>query len=67
MRGGFLRFQAQYLRRIRIPRWQDVPEALRELLIEAATRRDFQACNRAAFELYGLSSEERSSLGGNGD
>jgi hypothetical protein len=66
MRGGFLRFQAQYLRRIRIPRWADVPESLCYELAEAATRRDVQACNRAVFKLYGLSHEERSTLGGNG-
>jgi len=67
MRGGFLRFQAQYLRRIRIPRWADVPEPLRRELAEAAIKRDVQACNRAAFRLYGLSHEERSALGGNGE
>jgi hypothetical protein len=65
MRGGFLRFQAQYLRRIRIPRWADVPEPVRCELAEAAIKRDIHACNRAAFKLYGLSHEERSSLGGN--
>ena len=27
MRGGFLRFQAQYLRRIRVPKWADVATA----------------------------------------
>lgn len=67
MRGGFLRFQAQYLRRIRIPHWADVPEPLRRELAEAAIKRDVQACNRAAFKLYGLSHEERSALGGNGE
>lgn len=67
MRGGFLRFQAQYLRRIRVPRWVDVPEQLRHELAEAAIKRDMQACNRAAFKLYGLSYEERSALGGNGE
>ncbi len=67
MRGGFLRFQAQYLRRIRIPRWADVPEPLRRELAEAAIKRDVQACNRAVFRLYGLSHEERSALGGNGE
>nr|WP_316248821.1 Eco57I restriction-modification methylase domain-containing protein [Enterobacter kobei] len=67
MRGGFLRFQAQYLRRIRIPRWADVPEPLRRELAEAAIKRDVQACNRAVFRLYGLSREERSALGGNGE
>jgi hypothetical protein len=65
MRGGFLRFQAQYLRRIRIPRWADVPEPLRLELAEAAIKRNVQACNGAVFRLYGLSHEERSALGGN--
>ena len=67
MHGGFLRFQAQYLRRIRIPRWVDVPVALREELAGAATRRDLKACNRAVFKLYGLSKEERSALEGEGE
>lgn len=67
MRGGFLRFQAQYLRRIRIPRWADVPELLRRELAEAASKRDVEACNRAVFKLYGLTHEERSVLGGNGE
>lgn len=67
MRGGFLRFQAQYLRRIRIPLWNGVSQSLRTELTEAATKRDVQACNGAVFKLYGLSFEERSALGGNGE
>lgn len=67
MRGGFLRFQAQYLRRICIPHWADVPEPLRRELVEAAINRDVQACNRAVFELYDLSCEERAALGGDGE
>ena len=63
MRGGYLRFQAQYLRRIRLPHWRDVPETLRDELMAAAQRRDLQACNHAAFSLYGLNSEERALLG----
>ncbi|WP_244665534.1 Eco57I restriction-modification methylase domain-containing protein [Xanthomonas phaseoli] len=63
MRGGFLRFQAQYLRRIRVPQWADVPKKLRQQLIAAAKKQDLVACNRAAFELYGLSPEERAILG----
>lgn len=58
MRGGFLRFQAQYLRRIRVPHWTDVPKALRRQLIAAAKKQDLAACNRAAFELYRLTEEE---------
>jgi len=67
MRGGFLRFQAQYLRRIRLPLWDCIPAALREELIDAATRRDLQACNRAAFTLYGLNPDEQAALGGDGE
>ena len=63
MRGGFLRFQAQYLRRLRVPRWSDVPEALREELAQAAIQRDLPACNRAVFKLYALSQEEQSAIG----
>lgn len=65
MRGGFMRFQAQYLRRIRLPQWCDVPDALREELRDAAIRRDFEACNRAAFPLYSLTLDERAALGDN--
>jgi hypothetical protein len=67
MRGGYLRFQAQYLRRLRLPRWETVPEALRYALSEAAIRRDIEACNQAVFKLYGLCLEERAVLGGNGE
>lgn len=67
MRGGYLRFQAQYLRRIRLPRWQDVDETLKKELIVAAKRGDVAACNKAVFKLYGMTQEERAALGGNGD
>lgn len=67
MRGGFLRFQAQYLRRLRLPHWHNVSASLRLELIDAATMRDIQACNRGAFKLYGLNREEKSGLGGNGE
>ena len=55
MRGGFLRFQAQYLRRIRLPFWKDVPSDMRSRLGAAAHALDIPACNRAVAELYGLS------------
>lgn len=67
MRGGFLRFQAQYLRRIRLPRWADVSEALRTELSDGAISRDLLACNRATFKLYDLSEYEQSVVDGNGD
>lgn len=67
MRGGYLRFQAQYLRRIRLPEWSQVKPTLKKELIDAAERGDVAACNQAAFAVYGLSSVERTALGGNGD
>jgi len=67
MRGGFLRFQAQYLRRIRLPQWAEVPLPLREELATAATQRDLKACNQAVFRLYNLTPSERAALCGNGD
>ena len=67
MRGGYLRFQAQYLRRIRLPRWSDVSKETMKALIAAAAVGDEAACNNAVFKLYDLSAEERAALGGNGD
>ena len=66
MRGGFLRFQAQYLRRIRVPCWQDVSEDTKVGLIAAAECGDAQACNEAVFSLYGFTKKERAAIGGNG-
>ncbi len=67
MHGGFLRFQAQYLRRIRVPYWREVPDSIKQALIEAADRGDRAVCNRAVFELYGLDQAERAALGGNAE
>lgn len=58
MRGGYLRFQAQYLRRIRVPHWHSVSDQLRRELASAAERQDIAACNSAAFRLYELSEKE---------
>lgn len=63
MRGGFLRFQAQYLRRIRLPLWANVRVNLRRELIKAAIKRDISACNRAVCKLYGLNEKEQLILG----
>lgn len=54
MRGGYLRFQAQYLRRIRLPFWGDVSKRLRKKLHDAGVRQDAEAANAATAELYGI-------------
>lgn len=59
MRGGYLRFQAQYLRRIRVPHWRDIPLPMRKRLIDAGRKADAVACNNAVAELYGLAANER--------
>ncbi|MDB6454199.1 Eco57I restriction-modification methylase domain-containing protein [Falsirhodobacter sp. 20TX0035] len=64
MRGGYLRFQAQYLRRIRLPYWNTIPVALKDKLIRGAISGDLIASNEAAFDVYGLTAEERAILGG---
>jgi TaqI-like C-terminal specificity domain/Eco57I restriction-modification methylase len=67
MHGGFLRFQAQYLRRIRVPRWQDIQPSTRAALIEAAEQGDVAACNAVVSEMYSLTKAERSAIGVNGE
>lgn len=66
MRGGFLRYQAQYLRRIRLPRWQEVTGQIRDALLEASVGENSEACNRATFDLYQLSAAEREAIRTNG-
>ena len=63
MRGGYLRFQAQYLRRIRLPLWSSISSNAVNSLIEAANTGDVDACNQTVFKLYNLSVEERAVLG----
>jgi hypothetical protein len=54
MRGGTLRFQAQYLRRIRVPRLEDISPKDRRELADAFERRDVDAATSVAMRLYGL-------------
>ena len=67
MRGGYLRYQAQYLRRIRIPRWENVSLGARKTLMSGLDSGDDEACVRAVFDIYGLSAEERTILANEAD
>lgn len=62
MAGGHLRFQAQYLRRIRLPVWDAIAPALRLSLLEAAHADDLMRCRAVVSEIYGLSATERALL-----
>ncbi|MCX6849167.1 MAG: Eco57I restriction-modification methylase domain-containing protein [Verrucomicrobia bacterium] len=59
MRGGCFRFQAQYLRRIRIPKWSSISASMQDSLIAAAESGDETACNKIVAKMFGLSSKER--------
>lgn len=54
MRGGTLRFQAQYLRKIRVPDPAGISDGDRAALVDAFDRRDVQAATAAALRAYGL-------------
>lgn len=54
MRGGCYRFQAQYLRRIRVPNWESISTGDRRALASAFSARDVEAATAAALRLYGL-------------
>lgn len=54
MRGGTYRFQAQYLRRIRVPAPKSLKAADRKQLAAAFGRRDVEAATAVAARVYGL-------------
>ncbi|MFD6287635.1 Eco57I restriction-modification methylase domain-containing protein [Streptomyces sp. NPDC060205] len=54
MRGGTLRFQAQYLRKIRVPDPAEMREEVRSALAKAFDERDVKAATDAALRAYGL-------------
>jgi hypothetical protein len=56
MRGGTLRFQAQYLRLIRVPRPEDISHDLKVRLGQAFMDRDVAAATAASLEAYGINS-----------
>jgi adenine-specific DNA-methyltransferase len=54
MRGGYLRFQAQYLRRIRLPDPASIEARLASNIKQAFRRRDFKQLDWLALRAYGL-------------
>ncbi len=55
MRGGTYRFQAQYLRRIRVPEVSSVKRSTARALAQAFRDRDQDRANGVAAQMYGLS------------
>ena len=56
MRGGYLRFQAQYLRRICLPSPEDISLSLVTQIRTAFRERNFGELDALALQAYGLSS-----------
>ncbi len=59
MHGDCLRFQAQYLRRIRLPAWESVAMPVREKIAQLLESGDINGLNSVVYDLYGLSESER--------
>lgn len=57
---GYMRFQAQYLRKLRIPHWNSIDESLQNRLIEAGKGADMAPFTALACEMYGLNEKEKS-------
>ncbi len=58
MRGGYLRFQAQYLRRIRVPTPSALSASQSAHLREAFRARDKKRATESALQVYGLTAGE---------
>jgi Eco57I restriction-modification methylase/TaqI-like C-terminal specificity domain len=58
MRGNFLRFQAQYLRRIRIPRFEEMDRAMKKEALAVSRSSSQDKKDRVVQKLYGLSNSE---------
>jgi hypothetical protein len=54
MRGGCYRFQAQYVRRIRVPAFESISLPNRRALASAFSARDVEAATATARKLYGI-------------
>jgi hypothetical protein len=54
MRGGYFRFQAQYLRRIRVPHPGNIPDGIAKKLVQAYEEFDRRKATALAYGLYGI-------------
>lgn len=64
MRGGYLRFQAQNLRRICLPPWASVESTVKADFVAASTNADSDSCFELTCQLYGFTTKQRSILRG---
>lgn len=62
MRGDCLRFQAQYLRRIRLPSWKNISHENRKNLRLVAESQDQEACDQITKTIYEISDKDWQAL-----
>lgn len=58
MNGGFLRFQAQYLRKIRLPAWHDLTATQKTALLDASQSEDPADIDRAVAPIYRVTASD---------
>lgn len=61
--NGYLRFQAQHLRKIRIPKWDDIAEKIKIGLVQAGESGNRVQCSHYSALMYGLSDNDRMIVG----
>jgi hypothetical protein len=60
--GGHLRFQAQHLRRIRIPQWSQLTKSQQRELEEIGTQFEFTEARKIVGKIFSLSTRELETL-----
>jgi adenine-specific DNA methylase len=60
---GYLRYQAQHLRKLRLPRWESLSEELQHDLEAAGRHENYDLFNKLTFEVYQLSDKEKLIIG----
>ena len=61
--NGYLRFQAQHLRKLRLPLWSDIDDNLKNKLIHAGQSNNISEYSKLTHELYDLTNSQREILG----
>jgi len=61
--NGYMRFQAQHLRKLHIPAWNSINDGLKKRMIEAGMSDDTASFSRLTYEMYGLNEQEMTIAG----
>lgn len=60
---GYLRFQAQHLRKLRVPKWDNIDPNLQKRLVKAGMDNDTDNFTQLTCEVYKLTKKEKSIVG----